>query len=174
MPGTPAAVVLGIAAVASAEPRYGDLRSPCFRYVLEAARAADVDPGLVWAIVYVESRGHPKARSGAGAMGCGQLMPGTARDLGVDPWDARQNVHGVARYLRRLEGWLANRVDPRFGWLPVVAAYHCGPQPVLRHRGRVPFTQTLRYVRRVREVYQGWVEHWSRRARGGAEPGGRW
>lgn len=160
------AIVSGLATGAAARPDYGDLGGPCFRHVVEAGRAEGVDPGLIWAIVYVESRGNPRARSRAGAMGCGQLMPGTAGDLGVDPWDARANVHAVARYLRRLEGWLNGRVDPRFGWLPVVAAYHCGPVPVLRRGGRIGHAQTLAYVGRVRELYVGFTEYWRQQVRG--------
>lgn len=97
--------------------------------------------GLLAAVVKVESDGRPHRISAAGAMGPGQLMPGTARMLGVgDPFDTAANVDGAARLL-------ANHMN-RFGKIRLaIAAYHAGPGVV---RGRVPQNgQTPGYVDKV-------------------------
>lgn len=115
-----------------------------------AAKAAGLDPRLVLAVVMEESGGDPAARSPAGARGLMQLMPGTARDLGVqDPADPAANLGGGARYLaEQLE-----RFDGRLDL--ALAAYNAGPGNVARAGGRVPaFSETRRYVERVTGRYE--------------------
>lgn len=126
----------------------------CYRHVEEAGQTYDIDPALLAALIHVESRGTPDIVSHAGAIGCAQLMPATARSLGVNPWDPRQNVMGAAKYLDYLRQKLAGRYPRRWGMLPVLAAYNMGPARILRHGGRIPGRGTLRYVRKVVSRYR--------------------
>jgi hypothetical protein len=100
---------------------------------------------LFQANIEVESAYRPTAVSSAGAIGLGQLMPGTARDLGVDPHDLTQNLDGSARYLLAM---LARFGTPELA----LAAYNAGPDAVARHGGIPPFTETQNHVRRVMAV----------------------
>jgi soluble lytic murein transglycosylase-like protein len=107
-----------------------------------------VDPALVEAIVSNESGFDPAATSPAGAQGLMQLMPSTARDLGVtDPYDPAQNVAAGTRYLRGLLDRF-KRVDL------AVAAYNAGPNAVARYGGVPPFAETQDYVRNVLAEYR--------------------
>jgi soluble lytic murein transglycosylase-like protein len=105
----------------------------------QEARAQGLSPDLLKAVAWQESRGRVDAVSPKGAIGPMQLMPGTARMMGVNPRDPVDNVRGGALYLRRqLE---------RFGSVPLaLAAYNAGPGAVLRHGGVPPFRETQRYV----------------------------
>jgi soluble lytic murein transglycosylase-like protein len=102
--------------------------------------------GLLAAVIQTESGGRPHRISPTGAMGPGQLMPGTARMLGVsDPFDSEANIDGAARLL-------ADHLA-RFGKIRLaVAAYNAGPGAV---RGRVPDNgETPGYVAKVMETYR--------------------
>lgn len=107
-----------------------------------SAAAADyaLDPQLIEAVAWRESRFHHAARSSKGAMGVMQLMPATARDLGVDPSDMVQNVRGGALYLRQMLNRFGG--DVRLA----LAAYNAGPGAVLRHGGVPPYAETQAYV----------------------------
>lgn len=108
----------------------------------DAARNQGLDPGLLEAIAWQESRGRMSAVSVKGALGVMQLMPSTAAELGVDPRDVVGNVHGGALYLRR-------QLD-RFGSIPLaLAAYNAGPGAVTRFGGIPPFRETRDYVTRI-------------------------
>ncbi|HEY9084341.1 MAG TPA: lytic transglycosylase domain-containing protein [Candidatus Tyrphobacter sp.] len=129
---------------AAIAPPLGSLRTS----VARIARAGGLDPALVEAVIECESGFDPHATSGAGAQGLMQLMPGTARALGVpDPYDPIANVSGGVRYLRGLL--------ERFGNLRLaLAAYNAGPAAVERYGGVPPFTQTQRYVEGVLAAYR--------------------
>ena len=120
-------------------------------------RAASVNglpPGLLRAVVQVESGGNPRAQSGAGAMGLMQLMPETAASLGVtDAYDPVQNLYGGARYLKGLIN--------RYGDLRLaLAAYNAGPGTLARlgvtdwerDQEKLP-AETRAYVPRVLALY---------------------
>ncbi len=120
--------------------------SPLIR---DAAKQNRIDPALVEAVAFVESRFDEQARSPKGALGLMQLMPATATRFGVsNPLDARQNLAGGARYLREL-------ID-RFGSLPLaLAAYNAGERTVERHGNIIPrYAETQRYVPTVLKHYE--------------------
>ncbi|HET8678655.1 MAG TPA: transglycosylase SLT domain-containing protein [bacterium] len=117
--------------------------------LLTFSRWYNLDPRLVVALIVVESGFQPRARSRAGAMGLGQLMPGTARALGVDPYDPAQNLYGTIRYLR-------GNLD-RFGWDNLhlaLAAYNAGRGAVERYEGIPPYDETRWYVYNVSTLYR--------------------
>jgi soluble lytic murein transglycosylase-like protein len=114
--------------------------------VLRAAgELSGLSPSLLEAVAYVESRFRQDAVSAKGAMGMMQLMPGTARELGVDPSDPAQNAQGGATYLRQMLAMFDNDLEL------ALAAYNAGPSAVVRHGGVPPFAETRAYVAAVLE-----------------------
>lgn len=113
-----------------------------------AARQHGVDAALIRALIHAESGFNPLARSHKGAMGLMQLMPGTARDLGVtDALAVGQNVDGGVRYL-------ANLLQQYKGDITLAtAAYNAGPANVARYGGVPPFEETQTYVKRVKILH---------------------
>lgn len=114
-----------------------------------AATKYGLDPNLVAAVIWAESSGDPNAVSTKGARGLMQLMPGTAREMGVaDVLDPRQNVDGGSRYLRLM-------LDHHDGDLSLaLAAYNAGPDAVRKYGGVPPYRETRDYVGRVMRVYE--------------------
>ena len=113
------------------------------------ARERGLDPVLVQAVIQAESAYDARAVSKKGAIGLMQLMPETARELGVDPWDPEQNVRGGTLYLRRL-------IDSFGGDLQLaLAGYNAGPGAVKRYGGIPPYQETTGYVSRVLALYHG-------------------
>ncbi len=124
--------------------------------ILGFSRQYNVDPRLVAAVIAVESGFSPTAVSHKGAMGLGQLMPGTAASLGVHPFDPVQNIYGTVRVLR------AN-LD-RFGWDNphlALAAYNAGKGAVERYGGIPPYEETTLYVRSVANLYRRFLDVYS-------------
>jgi hypothetical protein len=113
---------------------------------IAAARRHSLDPDLVQAVVAVESGFRPDAVSPKGAQGLMQLMPYTARALGVkDSFDPAANLDGGTRYLRALIKRYGGDVTR------ALAAYNAGEGAVARHGGVPPYPETLAYVRKVLE-----------------------
>ena len=110
------------------------------RQITAAAAEMALDPKLVEAVAWRESRFRQSARSKRGATGVMQLMPATARDLGVDAHDMAQNVRGGALYLRQMLGQFGG--DVRLA----LAAYNAGPGAVRKHGGVPPYAETQDYV----------------------------
>jgi soluble lytic murein transglycosylase-like protein len=115
--------------------------------VQETARAHNVDPLLVHSVIQVESNYNPYAISRAGARGLMQLMPATARQLGVrNSFDPRQNIEAGVRYLKYLKDLYQ---DDRLA----LAAYNAGPNSVAKYSTVPPYPETQQYVQRVGERY---------------------
>lgn len=112
--------------------------------IQQTAREFEVDPALVQAVIHAESAFNPQAVSSKGAQGLMQLMPATARDVGVsDALDAEQNIRGGVHYLARMIA--QHDGDIRLA----TAAYNAGPGAVRRHGGIPPYAETRAYVKRV-------------------------
>ncbi|WP_342243854.1 lytic transglycosylase domain-containing protein [Pseudomonas sp. OTU5201] len=131
--------------------RKGPLKAP--RYSLIVAQAAfeyDLPAELLHAVITTESNYDPTAVSPKGAAGLMQLMPGTARDLGVhDVFDPTANVRGGARYLKRMMKLFGNDLSL------ALAAYNAGPGAVLAYNRAIPpYPETQRYVPSVLRHYQ--------------------
>ncbi len=107
------------------------------------ARNFGLAPGLLEAVAWQESRGRMSAVSHKGALGVMQLMPETARELGVDPGDLAGNIRGGALYLRK-------QLDRFGGNVPLaLAAYNAGPGAVVRYGGVPPYRETRDYVAKI-------------------------
>jgi soluble lytic murein transglycosylase-like protein len=108
--------------------------------VAELAATYDISPMLIEALVWQESRWNENAVSPVGARGLAQLMPGTARQLGVNPHDPHANLEGGARYLREQLDRFGGDVEK------ALAAYNAGPGRVIKANGIPAITETRNYV----------------------------
>lgn len=115
-----------------------------------AASKYNIDPNLIKAIVQAESGFNPNAVSSAGAQGLMQLMPSTARGLGVtNSFDINQNIDGGTKYIKEK---LDQFKDPRLA----LAAYNAGPNSVIKYNGIPPYPETQNYVNTVMKYYDSY------------------
>ena len=121
-------------------PRYaGRYKGEFLTTARAAAQRHGIPEDLFLRLVQQESGFNPTAVSPKGATGLAQLMPDTARGLGVDINDPHQNLDGGARYLKQMYA--------RFGnWRHALAAYNAGPEAVAKHSGIPPYAETQAYV----------------------------
>jgi len=120
----------------------GSYRGEYLDVARSAARDHGVPEDLFLRLVQQESNWNPGAESHKGALGLAQLMPQTARLLGVDPLIPAENLRGGARYL-------AQQYRKFGSWRLALAAYNAGPDAVKRHGGVPPYKETQNYVRKI-------------------------
>ena len=124
--------------------------------VVRAAAKHRLDPALIRAVIHVESRSNSFGISPKGARGVMQLMPATARRLGVENiHDPAQNIFGGTKYLRNLLDMFGN--DLRLA----LAAYNAGPGAVKQYNGVPPYPETHRYINKVMTAYRGFRQVYS-------------
>ena len=117
--------------------------------IRRAAHRHELDPALLTAVVRAESAFDPNARSSSGAMGLMQLMPETAKSLGVrNPYDPGQNIEGGAKLLRSLIDRYGGRLDF------ALAAYNAGAGTVDKYNGVPPYAETRGYVDSILNDYR--------------------
>ncbi len=135
-----------VAAVASPKPVA--VSNDPLDLIREAALRAGIPPEFVASVARVESALRPNALSPKGAIGVMQLMPATAKSLGADPNDMRQNIDAGARLLRDLLLKYDGDV------VKALSAYNAGSGAVARYQGMPPYDETRRYVNKVIGAYQ--------------------
>jgi Transglycosylase SLT domain len=118
-------------------------------FIQEAATTHGMSPSLIRAVIQTESRFNPLAVSSVGAQGLMQLMPTTARHVGIEnPFDPRENILGGTKYLSTLlDRFKGNTAK-------ALAAYNAGPTVVARHSGLPPYRETQGYVRKIQKLVQ--------------------
>lgn len=129
--------------------QFSGLSSSDIDYLVRKSVEYGVDSRLVAALISAESGGNQSAVSPAGAIGVGQLMPETAKELGVNPYDKLQNIEGTIKYLAQMLQRFGGDVSK------ALAAYNAGAGAVEAYNGVPPYSDTQAYVNNVMSTYQG-------------------
>ena len=129
--------------------QFSGLSNSDIDYLVRKSVEYGVDSRLVAALISAESGGNQSAVSPAGAIGVGQLMPETARELGVDPYNKLQNIDGTIRYLAQMLQRFGGDVSK------ALAAYNVGAGAVEAYNGVPPYSDIQAYVNNVMSTYQG-------------------
>ena len=109
-----------------------------------------IDPLVTTSLISAESNFHQSSISSAGAIGLGQIMPTTAVALGVNPYNANENIEGVCSYLStQLNNFSYSQTPVELA----LAAYNAGPGAVKKYGGIPPYTETQNYVNKIRNNY---------------------
>ncbi len=152
VPGNPAAVSAYARVLRKINPHLPVWQSSKLaKKVLQSSIRWRVDANILVALVSVESAWRTHARSYAGAIGLGQLMPDTARTLHVNPHDPYQNLQGSAHYLG---GLLAKYQNSPHRYSLAFAAYNAGPEAVSDFGGIPPYYETQHYVVKVMSAWK--------------------
>ncbi|MDR2444087.1 MAG: lytic transglycosylase domain-containing protein [Deltaproteobacteria bacterium] len=122
--------------------------------IQSAARRHSISPALIKAVIQAESRFNAQAVSSQGAVGLMQVLPSTARSLGVNsPHEPYNNINAGARYLKKL---LIEYNDDEY---LALAAYNCGPDAIRRYGNAMPpFRETKSFVAKVMLYYQSYID----------------
>lgn len=131
----------------TADAKYNPSKAVIKEKIVKCALKHGVDPALALSVAKQESRFNKNARSHCGAIGVFQLMPATAKSLGVNPYYLNQNVIGGIKYLKQMK--------KKFGSTELaLAAYNAGPGAVRKHRGIPPYRETRTYVKKIMANYR--------------------
>lgn len=127
--------------------------------ILRSSEQMDVDPRLIVALIIAESSFDPGATSRTGAMGLGQIMPGTAADIGLtNPYDPVQNIQGAVYLLKtRLDKYSGNAAQGDLQMRHIhlaLAAYNAGMGAVKRYNGIPPYRETRNYIKKIERLYR--------------------
>ncbi len=132
------------ASTLSKDPTPKSFKEEIQEAIEKAAKEFQIPSKVLNALVHTESNYNPNAVSSAGAKGLTQLMPGTAREMGVkNIFDIQENVHGGARYLRKM----LDSFDQDLKL--ALAAYNAGPGSVKKYEGIPPYSETKKYVSKI-------------------------